>query len=102
MIRMLVVLVSGLSAFGPLSASAAGVREAGGADLIIASRGQSNAKITVSPSAGRWEKQAAEDLAHFIQRMTGARVPVINERQAIDGALGTSTPLLIVSVSRVV
>ncbi len=95
MIRPFVMWVAALSALGPLSAPSADVGQPGQPDLIIASRGQSGARIVVSPTAGPWEKKAAEDLTHYIQRMTGARIPIVGEHRGIDAALRTTSPLLI-------
>ena len=67
-----------------------------GGDLVIASDGRSEARIVVSPAAGPWEKRAAADLAHYIARMTGAKVPVLSVRGEIDAALRASKPLLVV------
>jgi hypothetical protein len=59
----------------PLIAQVAG--EAGAEDLIIAQNGAVPAVIVVAPEAGRWEKQAAADLAKYIERMTGAKPETI-------------------------
>jgi len=47
-------------------------------DLVIAEGGKSTATIVVSAQAGEWEKRAAEDLAHYIELLSGAKVPVAN------------------------
>lgn len=75
-----------------------GVIQADGAssgNLVIVADGRSGAMIVASPSAGTWEKKGAEALSHYIERMTGAKVPILAERQAIEAALGTGAPLLI-------
>jgi hypothetical protein len=72
--------------------------ESGETQLSIVSGGKSDAKIIVSPSPAPWEKRAAADLAHSIERMTGARIPILGERHAIDAALLDDDPLLIVGV----
>jgi hypothetical protein len=45
-------------------------------DLVIAEGGKSTATIVVSVAAGEWEKRAAADLAHYIELLSGAKVPV--------------------------
>jgi Domain of unknown function (DUF4838)/Glycosyl hydrolases family 2, sugar binding domain len=40
-------------------------------DMVVAQAGQSLVTIAVSPDAGQWERQAADDLAKYIQMMTG-------------------------------
>jgi len=42
-------------------------------DLVIAQGGKSTATIVVAANAGPWEKRAAEDLALYIERMSGAK-----------------------------
>src|SRR5688572_13361952 len=55
------VLLLGLfSAASPLFAQTAGV--SGADDLVIVNQGKSDATIIVSAKAGKWEKQAADDL----------------------------------------
>jgi len=68
----------------------------GGNDLIIAEAGKSEASVVVSPNAGEWEKRAAADLAHYIERMSGAKLAVANTAEAIAAALPSKKPLLIV------
>lgn len=65
-------------------------------DLFITNQGKSEAAIVVSPSAGKWEKQAADDLAKYIELMSGVRPALANTDDAIAAALKASTPLLIV------
>ena len=86
-----------LLACGLSGAEAAVAGRSGAADLTIASDGTSSAGILLSPEAGPRETQAALDLAHYIERMSGARVPVVREREKIDAALeATVTPLVII------
>ena len=42
-------------------------------DLVIAKSGQTEATVVVDVNAGVWEKQAAEDLVHYIELMTESR-----------------------------
>ena len=46
------------------------------ADLIVVKDGKSDAKIVVSPDAGKWEKQAGDDLQKYIEMMSGAKLTV--------------------------
>ena len=62
--------------------------------LLIADAGQTNAVIIVAPDAGRWEKQAADDLAKYIGLMSGATPRVISDANA--GATLGSAPVFIV------
>jgi hypothetical protein len=93
MTRKRVVFLATLGLFTAMPAAAG---ESNETELVIASGRQSNAKIIVSSSAGEWEQRAAEDLAHYIERMTGAQLPIVSERRAIDAALQTDAPLLII------
>ena len=65
-------------------------------DLAIAQGGASAATIVVSAQAGKWEKQAAEDLQKYIERMSGAKVALANQPESIAAALKAATPVLIV------
>lgn len=65
-------------------------------DLVIADQGRSEATIVVSPQAGPWEIRAAQDLALYIEKMSGAKAAVANTVEAVAGALAKKTPLLIV------
>ena len=44
--------------------------------LVIVDHGKSDALIVLSPEAGRFERQAAEDLAKYIKVMAGASIPI--------------------------
>ncbi len=50
-----------------------------GDELIVAAQGRSHFQIVVAADAGKWEKQAADDLAKYIEMMTGAQLPVVNQ-----------------------
>ncbi len=63
--------------------------------LIVVDRGRSDATIVQSPKAGRYEQQAAEDLAKYIKLMTGVAVPISNTTEAIDAAFKSGRPLLV-------
>ena len=66
-------------------------------ELIIAQGGASTATIVVAADAGRWEKQAASDLAKYIEQMSGAKPALAATPDAILAALGkTTAPLIIV------
>ena len=87
MTKTLTLLVIWLYVLMTLSAAADSSTQSGDTDLTIVSDGRSTAKIVVSPQAGEWERRAAEDLAHFIELMTGAKIPILSDRESIDAAL---------------
>ena len=68
----------------------------GRADLVIGQTGKSNATVIVSPQAGPWERRGATDLVRYIELMIGAAPVLADTREAIDQALGSRSPLLIV------
>ena len=68
---------------------------AGANDLVIAQGGASSAAIVVAADAGQWEKAAAGDLAKYIERMSGAKVPIASTPEAIAAALKAATPVFI-------
>lgn len=52
---------------------------AGGQEpLKIAEDGKTRAVVVVDAKAGKWEKQAAEDLVKYVERMSGAKLQLIN------------------------
>ncbi len=65
-------------------------------ELIIAKDRASDAVILRAPDAGPYERLAAEDLARYIEMMTGAKLPVVDTPDAIEAALSSPRPLLIV------
>jgi hypothetical protein len=79
-----------LLAAGTVSAAAAD------GDLVIADKGQTSAVIVVAARAGTWEKRAADDLAHFIHLMTGAKPAIAGTDEAAAAALKAAAPVLIV------
>jgi hypothetical protein len=50
--------------------------------LVLVENGQPRAYILVRAEAGEWEKRAALDLSATVQKMTGARLPVVHQKQA--------------------
>jgi len=77
-------------------ATAAAVGEPGKDDLAIARDGKTDATIVVSPAAGEGEKLAAADLARYIGLMSGAAPAVADTPEAIQAALKSDAPLLLV------
>jgi hypothetical protein len=65
-------------------------------ELVIARDGASDAVIVRSPEAGPYEQLAAEDLAKYIEMMTGSKLRIAKTRDAIEEALSSSRPVLIV------
>ena len=73
------------------------VAGAGGADdLIIAEGGASAAIVAVSPRAGEWEKRAANDLVHYIEQLSGARVRLADSDKTLAEALEAKSPVIVV------
>ncbi|MBS2034750.1 DUF4838 domain-containing protein [bacterium] len=52
-----------------------------GEPIELVKDGKSSAYILVRAEAGRWERQAAQDLAIVVRKMTGASLPVVNRQQ---------------------
>jgi hypothetical protein len=50
-------------------------------DLVIADGGVTSATIMVADAAGTWEKRAAQDLAHYIELMSGAKPAIASPAQ---------------------
>ena len=65
-------------------------------DVVICDQGQSVAVVVVSPSAGPWEKKGALDLVKYIELMSGAKVELATNATAIQTALQSQGPLLLV------
>jgi hypothetical protein len=65
-------------------------------ELVIAENGQTAAVVVVAPNAGKWEKQAALDLAKYMQQMTGAKPALADDAEKIAAAMAGAGPLLIV------
>lgn len=72
------------------------VGTSGADDLVIADKRASTATVVVAPKAGEWELKAAKDLAHYIERMSGAKVALADTDDAATKALAGNAPLLIV------
>jgi hypothetical protein len=70
--------------------------EGGKDDLVITSQGKTQATVVVAADAEKWEKQAAEDLIHYVELMSGAKPTLASTPEAIATALKTKAPLLIV------
>ena len=64
--------------------------------LTIVEQGQSQARIGVHPEADEWERHAASDLVRYIEEMSGARLPLIDQADALHQALAEATPLILV------
>ena len=63
--------------------------------LIIVKGRKTDAVIVLAPNAGRYERQGAYDLAHYIDMMTGAALPIAETPKEIEKALASERPLLI-------
>jgi len=65
-------------------------------DLVVAEDGRTRAVVVASPEPGPEEKLAAEDLVKYIGLMCGAEPRLANTPDAIEEALASDAPLLIV------
>ena len=106
----------GLRVFGLLAMGSLCVlqqAQVSGADkLITAAGGKTSAVVCVDAEAGkasdakgrrgrkailrRWERRAADDLAKYIELMTGAQPKVLDAPAAVDGALKSGPPCFLV------
>ena len=64
--------------------------------LTIVERGQNQARIGVHPEAGEWERRAASDLVRYIEEMSGAHLPLIDQSDALRQALAEAIPLILI------
>jgi hypothetical protein len=67
-----------------------------GQDLKVVEDGKTKAVVVVDAKAGKWEQRAAADLAKYVERLGGAKPALANTDAAIEAALKTDAPLLIV------
>jgi hypothetical protein len=82
-------------ALKPVDVATAGKPD-GANNLVIASKGMSQSVVVVSASAGKEEKQGADDLVKYIQMMTGAKVMVASTPEAIAKAMAGTAPVMVV------
>ena len=82
--------------FSAYAASGQLAGKPGSADLTIAAGGKTSAIVAVAADAGPWEKRAAEDLALYIEKMSGAKPALANNAEAIAAALKADAPVLAV------
>ncbi|MDA0840842.1 MAG: DUF4838 domain-containing protein [Planctomycetota bacterium] len=87
--------VGGLALFvaGCVSVSA---ERSGRDELVVASAGMTSAVVVVSPDAGSYEKQAADELARCIGLMCGATPGIANTVETIAVALAGEAPVLVI------
>lgn len=85
---LMIVVMFGVLASTTLVASAA--------DLVLVSDGRSDAKVLVRAQAGAWENQAAQDLVHYIEVMSGVKLPLVSDPAQVDAALKSDKPALVV------
>ena len=60
--------------------------------LSIVEQGQSQTRIGVHPEAGEWEHRAASDLVRYIEEMSGARLPLIDQVRRPTSSPSRSDP----------
>lgn len=80
----------------PVAAWFLGATAVSAQDLLIAANGKTMAVVVVSPKAGEWEKRAAHDLVHYIEKMSGAKPTLADTDEAIAKALASKAPVLLV------
>jgi hypothetical protein len=93
------LMAAGLGLASVCAASPSQGATAGGpsaSPLSIVDHATSEAVIALSPKSGRFERQAAEDLAAYVKLMTGVALPIRNTQQQIDAALASGKPLILV------
>ncbi len=64
-------------------------------EIPLVSHGKSDACILVDAHAGVWEERAAKDLAHYIQMMSGADIPIVKSASSVK----PNTPCLVVGTA---
>lgn len=92
--RRIVACLFVLAFGGAAAAQVAGTP--GAQDLVVAAGGRTTAVVAVSPGAGEWEKRAATDLAHYVGRMSGAEPKLADTPEALQAALQSSGPVLVI------
>lgn len=81
-----------------LGCASAGLRAA--PPLTVVENGQTRAVICIDAAAGEdkaraMEAKAAEDLAHYIELMSGARPEIVDDAEAIAAALAADAPVFV-------
>ena len=66
------------------------------APLVVVEEGGGRARVGVHPEAGEWERRAASDLVRYIEEMSGARLPLVEDPAQLRQALSEPAPLLLV------
>lgn len=79
-----------------LAASFAHAAEKPADELVIADQGKTAAVIVAAAQAGPEEKLAAQDLAKYIEMMSGAKPAIADTPEAIAAALKSKEPLLLI------
>jgi hypothetical protein len=65
-------------------------------ELVLVEDGQAGCRILVREDAGEWERRAAEDLAKYMEMMSGVGVPLVDDAGEIEDALRGDEPLVLV------
>ena len=86
-----------LAAFAARADAGEGIAgKAGPGELTVAVSGKTAATVAVSPSAGEWERRAADDLVRYIRSMSGAAPRLANTDASVGEALKGGGPVLVV------
>lgn len=91
---LLLMLAAGLLA--PTAGHAAMVGAPSASQIALVADGKSDAIIVRAPSAGRWERAAADDLAKYIGLMTGAKLTIADTPEDIARAMSGHAPLIVI------
>ncbi len=68
---------------------------ASAAELVIATKDKANAVIVLSPDAGEWEKEGADQLVRCLGLMCGNAPELVNTADAIAQALAGAAPVIV-------
>ncbi|MHB0935334.1 MAG: DUF4838 domain-containing protein [Armatimonadota bacterium] len=90
------LLLSLLLVAGAASLAAEQVGFSADKGLVVVSNGKTDAIVAVSPAAKGLEQAAAADLVKYIGLMSGAAPALANTKEAIDAALKSKAPVLLV------
>lgn len=80
----------------PDAGHAATVGAPSASQIALVVDGKSDAIIVRAPSAGRWERAAADDLAKYIGLMTGAKLTIADTPEDIARAMAGHAPLIVI------
>ena len=77
-LSVLVIVVGGVFC-DPLAATALG--------LVISDQGRSDYTIVIASNASPSERHGAEELQMFLEKISGAKLPIATDREAVNGPM---------------